>query len=169
MIVFQASHSHVVNLAFSLDGRFLATVGGSRRLWNVHGLRLWNIQVKPDLIREWDIGDGFQPPLAFSPDGRFLASGGRESHVWDLGGQKELAAFRAGTRHVRGLTFTPDGTRLVTVSHDRRVRSWAAPHWTEETGYEWQIGKLTCVDASADGCRMAAGGSSGKVVVWDMD
>jgi WD40 repeat protein len=108
--------------------------------------------------------------LRFSPDGRLLAAGyGPVLRVWDLAGEKVLASYQPGQKHLRGLAFSPDSQRLATVSNDATVRLWSAPEWTESGGFDWQIGKLTCVDASADGCRMAAGSASGQVVVWDVD
>ena len=81
----------------------------------------------------------------------------------------ELVRNQPSRKLFNGLAFTPDGSRLLTASNDESVRVWAAPNWIEATGYAWKIGKLGCVAVSADGTLAAAGGSTGKVVVWDLD
>jgi WD40 repeat protein len=158
--------------AFNLDGSLLA------RSFAIKGTTRYN-----SLILTWDtttatlrhtLHSDFAyaqtDQVRFSPHGQLLAAVyGPLLRVWDLASEKPLAARMAGTKHVRGLTFTPDGKRLGTVSHDKFVRLWAAPDWTEAGSFEWQIGKLTTIDASRDGCRMAAGSSSGQVVLWDVD
>jgi WD40 repeat protein len=131
----------------------------------------------------WDAATGeergsLRPPsaparptdAAFSPDGRSLAVlHGPQLRVWDVERRAELAVRRVGNPHFRGLTFVPDGSRLVTVSNDRTVRLWDVTTWSEVGRYEWDVGKLQSVAVSPDGMRMAAGGHTGKVVVWDVD
>jgi WD40 repeat protein len=82
---------------------------------------------------------------------------------------EEVARVKTGTKHITGLAFTPDGSKLVTVSNDTCVRVFDAHTWTETRGYEWKVGKLRCVAVAPDGLRMAAGSDRGKVVIWDVD
>ena len=80
-----------------------------------------------------------------------------------------MATCKSGRKHFQDLAFTPDSAHLVTVSNDESARLWDTKTWKAVAGYEWQIGKLGCVAVSPDGMRMAAGGDSGKVVIWDVD
>jgi WD40 repeat protein len=158
--------------AFNREATRLARVGavkGSRgydsliQVWDLttnaprHSLRAKLFFANPD-------------PVVFSPASDLLAAAcGPVLRLWDVAGERLLAEPRAGTKYVRGLTFTADGMRLATVSYDKLVRLWAAPDLTEVGHFEWQIGKLTAIDASRDGCRMAAGSTTGTVVLWDVD
>jgi hypothetical protein len=44
---------------------------------------------------------------------------------------------------------------------------WDTATWGEVGRFDWDVGPISCVAAAPDGMRMAAGGGTGKVVVWD--
>jgi WD40 repeat protein len=161
-------------IAFSPDGSFLAASFGvtndlngryerailllDRKSGKEIG-RLRPVEKLPQLTR-----------LAFSPDGQLLAGiYGPALVVWDVAARKEVARHQPAKKHFNGVAFTADGSRLLTASNEQVVQVWAAPTWGEATAYAWKIGKLGCVAVSADGTLAAAGGSTGKVVVWDLD
>ena len=115
-------------------------------------------------------GHAHPTQIAFSPDGKVVAGNfGPVLGVTSLADGEEVARIKTGTKHITGLCFTPDGSKLVTVGNDTRVRVFDAHTWKETTGYEWKVGKLRCVAVAPDGLRMAAGSGTGKVVVWDVD
>jgi WD40 repeat protein len=66
--------------------------------------------------------------LAFAPNGRLLASAGwwqdLTVRLWDVGTGQELIAFPGHRGAVRGLTFSPDGQRLVSASEDSTALVW---------------------------------------------
>jgi WD40 repeat protein len=108
--------------------------------------------------------------LAFSPDGNLLAGMcGPAFLMWDVPSRTEYGRGRVRGKRFEGLAFTPDGSRLLTASGDQFLREWTAPTWEQTTIYTWDSGKLGCVAVSADGTVAAAGGSTGKVVVWDLE
>lgn len=94
--------------------------------------------LKPDLVLCSGHTRSVQA-LAFSPDGRWLASGGydRAIIVWNLASGRE--EFRLGNpkqivqspeqplnkEAITSLLFSPDGTRLVSVSLSGLVRVWS--------------------------------------------
>lgn len=53
-----------------------------------------------------------------SPDGRLLATGGSRGEIllWDLETGRRLRRLRGHLKPVRGIQFTPDGSRLLSVS-----------------------------------------------------
>jgi WD40 repeat protein len=66
-------------MAFSPDGRLLATAGGDG------AVRLWDLGTNTELRRVGGPGDRLTG-VAFSPDGRLLAASGTDADVrlWDL-------------------------------------------------------------------------------------
>jgi WD40 repeat protein len=108
--------------------------------------------------------------LAFAPDGHLLAGLCVLGFVlWDVSSGREVGRGQVAKKRFKGFAFTPDGSRLLTASDDAYLRVWTAPTWEQTTTYAWKIGKLGCVAVSADGTVAAAAGSTGKVVVWDLD
>ena len=117
--------------------------------------------------------DGWQQGvsnLAFSPSGATLAgTAGPRLRVWDIPGDREVALHKRGTKHFQGLSFTPDGRYLATVSNDETVRIWNAHSWNEHKTFTWKIGKLLNIALDPEGCRAAAGSVSGQIIIWDVD
>jgi RNA polymerase sigma factor (sigma-70 family) len=114
-------------LAFSPDGRFLATgdKGGTIRLWD------------PATGQELRQIDGPRKPgpeaagslwtIAFSPDGHTLAAGysDRTVRLWEVASGGERAVFADGHRSgIVGLAFSPDGHLLASGSWDRTAVVW---------------------------------------------
>ena len=62
--------------------------------------------------------------MAFSPDSSLLASGGddRNARIWDMHTGKQLLSLEERAGAVRGVHFTPDGTRLILAGGDGTAR-----------------------------------------------
>ena len=172
-------------LAFSPDGRFLATGHIVRVGEKIRHIGLLNMDYPVNdydyvvRVREmpggrviatipgWGQGVRY---LSFSPDGKQLVgTAGPRLRVWDLAADREVAVQKRGPKHFQGLVFTADGRHLATVSNDTTVRIWDAETWAERTTYTWAVGALLNIALAPDGLRAAAGSDRGKVVVWDMD
>jgi WD40 repeat protein len=84
----------------------------------------------------------------------------------------------AGAERIDAVAFTPDGRRLLAGSAVGTVREWDVPEFAGEivpgprqprAVYDWGIGAVTTLAVAADGLTAAAGGASGRIVVWDVD
>jgi WD40 repeat protein len=99
---------------FSPDGRTLAVVRNKDVL--LTGRWPW---------QRHELAGHEQAPLslAFSPDGRRVTTGFREIKVWDVGTGREVLTLDGLSKHLVGLSFSPDG-RLLAVAADGETRTW---------------------------------------------
>ncbi len=118
----------VLALAFNFDGRLLAS-GGLERI-----ARLWSVSTG-GLIGELDNVTGdFVYTLAFSPDAQLLLTAGgslsgviRDNAIrlWEVAGLRVAAGLVGHQAPVTNAAFSPDGTRIISVSEDGTLRLWA--------------------------------------------
>jgi WD40 repeat protein len=111
-----------VNIAFSPDGRRLAT-GGEKNTVIIR-----DVETGDKILTLWGEHSGEVYAVAFSPldDGRLIATAGEDSSVkiWDSHTGKLIHSFRGHTGLVSSLSFSPDGRRLISGSRDKTVKIW---------------------------------------------
>lgn len=125
----EAHPGDVDGLAFLPDGKRLASITSIKDDCQV---RLWDAATAGPAGTLGNSVPGLFA-LEVAADGKILAVGGwdRQVHLWDTTSWKERPAIKdVVTRHVRGLSFSPDGKSIVTGgSGPTRV-------WDVETGRE---------------------------------
>jgi WD40 repeat protein len=139
--VFAAHHLLVKDLAFSPDGRTLASVGGLDRT-----LKLWDARTGKERASH-PIDLDWLNCVAFTPDGTRLAVGGGKFQdrgavqVWDWAAGRRESVFRVATSTVVCAAFTRDGKTLLAGSgHAASIATWMSQgrvyRWDLATGEE---------------------------------
>jgi WD40 repeat protein len=151
--------SKVADVAFSPDGKYLATASrssddSSARLWDATTLKM---------IARLEHDSGLES-VTFSPDGKYLASTGREARLWTLPDGDEVFRVRHQARVVTA-AFSANSAYLVTGSQDGTARVWAVPGG-EELARLNSPGNVYEVLFSPDGRYVVAGGNSSIARVW---
>jgi WD40 repeat protein len=162
--VWQAHTDRTYALAFSPDGRLLAT--GS---WD-DTLKLWDIERSALLWSSWH-PKGIQS-LAIAPDGSLLATGGNDATVrlWDLKLGTQVQTLPHPSR-VLSVAWSPDGHLLASGGLDGEIRLWeirqSRPAACVRTlaGDSNQVLRLAF---APDGRTLASAGGDRTVKLWDV-
>lgn len=102
--------------AFSSDGKFLLTLDGI--------VRLWNIKTGREIIHFDDPEEGLFD-ADFSPNEHLIAvASGQVALLLDADNGKEIKRFVGHKWPVNDVEFSPDGETLFTASSDGTVRQW---------------------------------------------
>jgi len=162
---FQAHYENITALAFSPDGKILASGAG----------------VSDSSVRLWDATNGqpLGPPLAghtrhvhdlaFSLKNGILASASADQSIrlWDTLAGKELAILRGHDTEVWGVAFTPDGNNLISSCKDGSIWLWKAVAQTRQDPRMLHSGPIGHFAFLPDGKSLAAVKLSGSVCLWD--
>jgi WD40 repeat protein len=168
---------HVLDVAFSTDGKLLATASadGTVILWDVparrrigepltgHGTDLPESQFGPTGRLGYDVSS-----LAFSPDGKLLASGSYDNTVilWDTRSRRPIGEPLAVGDDVLDVAFSPDGRMLAALAWDR-ILLWDTRGW-QALGQPLAGRPGGQLAFRPDGKVLASAGTSG-IILWDTD
>jgi WD40 repeat protein len=132
---------HVNGLAFSTDGRWLATAGSDLTGLNDAGVRIWDAESGKELLTLKGHA-GAVLCVAFSPDGKRLAAAGYDPTIrlWDTATGQELLILKGHIGRVHSLAFSPDGQQLASAGEDSTVRIWEASPVPDEV---WRRRQMT--------------------------
>ncbi len=114
---------HNLSIAFSSDGRTLASGGKDR------AIRLWDLRTQKEIGVLKGHTDGLYS-IAFNPDGSVLASSAADKTVrlWDVRTQEQIGLAHPGPRtwFIESVAFSPEGKILAYggAFADRLVRLW---------------------------------------------
>ena len=152
-----------VRVAYSPDGRFLASAG-------------WDSRV---IIRDADTGSHSTPAfevtrrfilgLAFSPDGARLATAGMDGTVivWDTATGKEVCRFPRAQDDRLVCGVQPGRNRAASGGDDGTVKIWDPATGQEALTLRGHTDPVLCVAFSPDGTRIASSSKDGTVKIWD--
>ena len=156
----------VYGLAFSPDGRLLATGSGD------HTARLWELASGQERTRLTH--DDTVWAVAFSPDGRQLASGSENGivRVWDVASEglvRELSSPEDQFCNVHTVAFSPDGRQLASGGGGP-VRVWDAASGkpVRELLSSLEQAGVWGIAFSPDGRLLAIGCGDWTIRLWEV-
>lgn len=116
----------------------------------------------------------FEPPgrrthaVQWSPGGTVAVANHRTVYVLSPGVAEPRLTLSGHAGQVNAVAFSPDGSRLLSASHDGSIRVWDAHTGQQLQAFDWKVGPVTALAVAPDGLTCAAGGK-GTIVIWDVD
>lgn len=105
---------------FTPDGKLAVTAGGDGKV-------MLSSAQDGKKIEELTTYDNVLTSVSVSPDGQWLAASGfGETHnafLWNMASKQRIDLL-GHTDRVQNIAFSPDGHRLLTVSHDKTAKVW---------------------------------------------
>jgi WD40 repeat protein len=114
----------VLTVAFSPDGKILATGGGEPS--RSGEVLLWNFENRTFLKALPDAHSDTVFSLDFSRDGQWLVSGAADKFVkvHEVESGKLIRSLEGHTHHVLGVTFKADASRIASAGAENAIKIW---------------------------------------------
>ncbi len=152
----------IMSVAFSPDGKTLAS--GSK------SIKLWDAVTNGTNTATLEGHTGNVSSVAFSPDGKTLASGSQDTSIklWDVASGKNTATLEGHANAVYSVAFSPNGKTLASGSEDRTIKLWDVASGTNTATLKGHMGGVWSVAFGPDGKRLASGSVDSTIKLWDV-
>jgi WD40 repeat protein/tRNA A-37 threonylcarbamoyl transferase component Bud32 len=150
-------------MAFSPDGKRIVTGGENITIWDtVTGNEVLNINEAGRCV-------------SFSPNAkRIISADGNDINIWDASSGKKLKTLSGHDDTIWSMSYSPDGTRIVSGGKDKTVRIWDADTGAEvftlrghgDSPLLADFSPVSSVAFSPDGKLVASASYDYTVKVW---
>ena len=172
-------HSDLQALAFSPDGKFLASAGKDDKPTIVHGVtgdypatvysvRLWDVATG-SLLRTIGTADTSFHDIVFMPDGQLVAaSSGNPLQLFDVAGKSKPRGV-AGKSDVLRLAVSPDGHTLAAETYKHEIKLWDVATGAEKFFLPGHQESIYTLRFSPDGKTLASGSHDKTITLWNIE
>ncbi len=180
LTAYQAKISQPISVAWSPDGRLVATLEQDVDIFLREGpfVEVWDIHSDRNIFT-YNANHQAIGNIAWAPDSRRLAISLSNTLplddenipapvlIWDVIQNKQVLSCQGHWVGACGLSWSPDGTRLVAGSFDHTAQVWNAKTGERLFIYQGHTAWVTAVAWSPDGKYIASGSRDNTVQIWD--
>jgi eukaryotic-like serine/threonine-protein kinase len=159
--IFEGHTAEVNAVAWSPDGRYIASAGDDNRVL------VWEVTSK-NVITDFQAHTDIIQSVAWSPDGKHIASASIDHtvRIWNARSKEVKFSYRNSSSIVHSLCWSPDGRYIALASSDHMVHIWNALERNRIFSYKGHHDRLQTVAWSPDGQYIASGGKDQTVHIW---
>jgi uncharacterized caspase-like protein len=150
----------VTSLAFSNDGRILAT-GGFESKTNIDFAAMMSGAMNPRQKK----GSKPPDPNDLLKDLKVETVG--QLKLWDVTSGRELGAIKGHGRGVSNVVFSRDGKMIATGGTDNTIKIWDVATRSELRTLTGHTGSIESMDFAPDGRLLASASEDGSTFLWD--
>ena len=152
-------YNMVFSVSFSPDGQKIVS-------WSSDATIVWSTETWEKLTTK----SGFKV-FSFSPTGttgtKIVSGFDKYVVVTDFEQGTELMRLQGHEGEVNSVSFSPDGSKIVSGSNDKTVRVWDSQTGAQLKNLTGHTGEVNSVVFSPDGSHIVSGSSDKTVRVWD--
>ncbi|MBD2681791.1 MULTISPECIES: NACHT domain-containing protein [Nostoc] len=154
----------VFSVAFSLDGKLLATGDGNGVV------RLWETAIGKEVLT-CKGHNSTVPSVAFSPSSQILASGSydRTIKLWSIQTGECLKTLQGHTSGIRAIAFSPCGKLLASSGNENIIRLWDVDTGESLTGFHGHTDHIRSVAFHPSGMMLVSGSADKTIRIWDIN
>ncbi len=151
------------SLAFSVDGRILAT-GGFETKSNIDFAAMMSGAMNTSGQRQ---KKGSKQPDPVDPMKDFKVETTGQVQLWDVATGREIGALKEHGRGVIKVAFSRDGKFLASAASDNTIKIWDVENRRELRTLTGHTSSVESIDFTPDGSLLASASDDGSTFLWD--